>query len=100
MPYRIISSCVSFWFPAFGMIAFYSLVMKKATKMEKNKLKMYNALNQVKQSIRDNGNKDVDESKVRKSLLPALRYANSRENRASRGSGEIIWKRKYKVSYQ
>jgi hypothetical protein len=36
LPFRFISSIVSFWLPGFGMILFYSLVYRKAQKLSKN----------------------------------------------------------------
>ncbi len=43
-PYRFISSIVSFWLPATGMIIFYLMVMHKATKIESLKTQMYSSI--------------------------------------------------------
>ncbi len=77
-PYRMVSSLVSFWIPGMGMIFFYSVVMRKANKMENNKLQMYNSVNYK-----------ADESGE---VVPR------RGSKNRNGSmGEVVWKRKYKV---
>ena len=45
VPYRLLSSFISFWLPATGMIIFYLLVMKKANKMEISKHQLYVSIN-------------------------------------------------------
>jgi len=77
-PYSMVSSLVSFWIPAAGMIIFYSIVLQKANKMENNKLQMYNSVN-----------KKSDENGE---------FVSRRESKNRNGSmGEVVWKRKYKV---
>lgn len=47
MPYRFISSMVSFWVPGVLMIIFYSLVMRKAYRIEKNNWMTYKRVSRV-----------------------------------------------------
>jgi hypothetical protein len=76
--YRIVSSCISFWLPAIGMITFYTLVMKKANKMEKNKLQFYQIVNPVHSDLNNSNTQN--------------------RNSTVRSSGEVVFKRKYKVN--
>ncbi len=75
--FRYFSACFSFWVPAIGLIIFYSLVMKKANKMERNKLRIYNSLH----------------------FIQTVNVNNHNRNSSARSSGEVIWKRKYKVKF-
>ena len=81
--YRTISSLISFWLPATGMIVFYTLVMKKANNMEKNKLKIYSSIKLSNQNLHENKSSMTSSQVLRSS--------------SGRNSGEVIWKRKYKV---
>lgn len=62
------------------MLVFYTLVMRKANKMEKNKFKTYNSLH----STTFTSSQGINRDNVR--------------NSSARSSGEVVWKRKYKVS--
>lgn len=77
--YRYISACFTFWIPTVGVIVFYLLVMKKANKMERSKMKVYSSLH---------------------AQLHTNNQLNAHtRNSSARSSGEVIWKRKYKVNY-
>ena len=83
-PYRLISSCVSFWIPATGVIIFYSLVMKKANLMEINKLNIYKSVALSNNNLESNNNEKITNK-------------NRSSKDTTRGStGEVVWKRKYK----
>ena len=86
-PYRLISSCVSFWIPATGVIIFYSLVMKKANLMEINKLNIYKSVALSNNNLESNNNEKITNK-------------NRSSKDTTRGStGEVVWKRKYKVIF-
>lgn len=74
VPYRVISSIVSFWLPATGMIIFYMLVMQKATKIEEAKSQMYNSIH----------SHDADKGSV------ALKKLWRREYKALKTLGTVI----------
>ncbi|RNA22188.1 octopamine receptor beta-3R-like isoform X2 [Brachionus plicatilis] len=50
LPYRFISSVISFWLPCFGLIAFYSLVCIKAYKIEKKHQREYTSKSEHRKS--------------------------------------------------
>lgn len=50
MPYRIVSSIISFWIPGIAMVSFYSVVMAKAYRINKNEFKKYRHLRQPSNS--------------------------------------------------
>ena len=100
-PYRYVSSIVSFWLPAMGMITFYGLVMKKAYILEKGEFYKYKSIaqNQKKLSADDSKNKRhssnlTSETTVLSSSMTGLR---SREGRHSNDAVVKGWKREYKV---
>nr|QVK45892.1 G protein-coupled receptor [Proales similis] len=82
LPYRLISSFISFWIPGLTMITFYSLVMKKANKVEKYQFHQY-------QSIRSHS--------IQTSRPEGSRVHRSSSYKPSRDSVARIWKREYKA---
>jgi hypothetical protein len=95
LPYRFISSAVSFWLPGAGMIVFYTLVMKKAYYLEMYEFKKY-------QSISHSHHADLNHSSsFYKSQNFNQQPRTNRDARMSRDNKEIRitkWKREYKVN--
>ena len=93
-PYRIMSSFISFWLPAILMIIFYTVVMKKANNMEKNRYVMYNSIKKNNQP----------QSLIKATQAPdgslSYSYTNSSRGSSNRSSGDVVWKRNYKVLIQ
>lgn len=89
LAYRFLSCCISFWIPAIGMVIFYTLVMKKANKLEKNKFKIYNSLHSS-----NHKNSNVSTSSTHIGII-----RNHMRNSSARSSGDhTTWKREYKVN--
>jgi hypothetical protein len=115
LPYRFISSIVSFWLPGLGMITFYSLVLRKAYYLEYHEFQKYRSIyNQM--SITNNNNEEnsntENEGRFRIKKLSkrhssnvneVSNFANSQVGLKSvgRNSRDVarIWRREFKVSF-
>jgi hypothetical protein len=92
LPYRFISSAVSFWLPGAGMILFYTLVMRKAYYLEIHEFKKYQTISQ---------HTDLNHSSSFYKSQTFNQPKTNREARQSRDNKEIRitkWKREYKVN--
>ena len=87
LPYRFLSCCISFWIPAIGMVIFYTLVMKKANIMERNRVRMLSSIHVSS----NNRNSNVSNSSTHIAFI-----RNHTRNSSVRNS-EIVFKQKYKV---
>lgn len=112
LPYRFISSIVSFWLPGFGMITFYSLVLRKAYHLENNEFQKYrsiiNHMSITNNQDENSTNENEGRFRVKKSSKRHSSNANDMANfavgfkhsSAARNSKDVarIWRREFKVS--
>ena len=112
LPYRFISSIVSFWLPGFGMITFYTLVLRKAYHLENNEFQKYrsiiNHMSITNNQDENSTNENEGRFRVKKSSKRHSSNANDMANfavgfkhsSAARNSKDVarIWRREFKVS--
>jgi hypothetical protein len=90
MPYRFLSSTVSFWLPGILMVIFYSLVMRKAYNLENGEFKKYKNVHH---------NASFDRRATRTATMTNADSNNLLNQVGKRNSHDVAksWKREYSL---
>lgn len=90
LPYRFISSTVSFWLPGIGLVICYSLVMKKAYHLENHEFKKYKSIK--RQSSTDRNSQKLTDSIIFTGTI--LIDSDAKRNSTQEAK---IWRREFRL---